>query len=171
MSFIFIQMSQKLHFIVDTFTSEDETVQCPNTSFCNCGRDSCCEEGCECGCVSASCNCCAGSVKYDTVYCDLPPNFVQSRNPNKNISILLVRLFDLTSNQEIIGSLHSDIVRIDSSADHYVCATNLLYVPPKQYVCPDNKKSFECWFRKVNGDIVDLERTKTRFVCEMLLEF
>lgn len=164
--FIFLEMSQKLHFIIDTFTSEEAEAK-----ICNCGRDGVCEEGCECGCVNASCNCCAGSVKYDTVFCELPPNFVQSRNPNKNISILIVRLFDLTNNTEIIGSLHSDIVRVDSSADHYVCATNLLYVPPKQYLCPENKNKFECWFRKLNGDIVELERTKTRFVCELLLEF
>ena len=164
-------MSQKLHFIIDTFTSEEESIQCPNKSFCNCGKDSKCEEGCECGCVRASCNCCAGSVKYDTVYIDLPPNFVQSRNPNKNISILLVRLFDLTSNSEITASLHSDISRIDSSADHYCCACNLLYTPPKSYPSPDNKQKFECWFRTIDGSIVELDPTKTRFVIELVLEF
>ena len=162
---------QQIQFIVDSFTSEEEVSACPNPQFCNCGRDGCCEEGCECGCTKPSCNCCAGKAKYDTIYIDLPRYFVLAKNPHKYVSILIVRLFDLTTNQEITSSMHSNLIRTNESADDYCCTCNMLYPIPKKYPMPDNKGKFEVWFRRINGSIIDLDPTKTRCVIELTLEY
>ena len=161
--FLWFGNMQILHFIVDTFTSEQPP--------CNCGRDSCCAESCECNCSDPNCTCCTGSVKYDTVYIDLPPAFVQSKNSNKRVSILIARIFDLVNECPIESSMHSDLVRTDASADHYCCTTNVLYSFLKTYYMGDNKGKFEVWFRKMNGNIIDLAPEKTRIVIEFVLEF
>ena len=162
---------QEVNFIIDSFDSEQPDTSCPNPNICNCGRDSCCAEGCECGCTLASCNCCEGSVKYDTIYIDLPKYFTSTPNPKKEVVILLVRLFDMETMNEITASLHTNLIRNSESADNYLCATNIAYPVPKKYVCSDNKEKFECWFRDLKGHIIDLDPSKRRVVIECVLRF
>lgn len=149
-------MSQKLHFIIDTFTSEDSDV-------CDCKR------GGTCTCEPGQCHC--NHVKYDTIYITLPPAFINSNNYQKKVSILQVRLFDLTSNTEITGSLHSDLVQVDSSADNYCCSTNKLYPIPPTFIIGGRQSKFSCWARSISGELIDFDRHKTRIILELLLEF
>ena len=111
---------------------------------------------------------------WDTIYVDLPTYFVNSNNPNKCVEIELARVIDFTSwseGVEMISSLHSDIAEQDASADNYVCATNTLYNNPKSYLVGANKNMIECWFRKIDGTLINLHPNSTRVIIEMILRY
>ena len=111
---------------------------------------------------------------WDTIYVDLPTYFINSTNPNKAVEIELARVFDFTSwseGAEMISSLHSDIAEQDASADNYVCATNTLYNNPKSYLVGANKSTIECWFRKIDGTLINLHPNNTRIIIEMVLRY
>ena len=116
-------------------------------------------------------NCCDGSVLYDTIYITFPKYFVQAPNTKKYVEILLVRLFDLQTLEEIKASFHTNLIRNNESADNYMCATNVAYPVPKKYVCSDNKEKFECWFRDIRGNIIDLDPSKRRVIIECVLHY
>ena len=109
--------------------------------------------------------------KYNTFYCDLPPYFIYSRNPNKEIQVLICRVYDLENNCEIQSSMHSDIAMINASADSYIAATNTLYPVPKRYKIGDNRSTFKIWFRDLFGVVVSLSPEKTRAVVELVLVY
>ena len=116
----------------------------------------------------------ASDAVWDTIFIPLPRYFVDSRSAEKAVQIELCRVFDFTQvadGQELISSLHSDIAAVDSSADNYIASTNVLYNTPKAYVIGDNRDIFQVWFRKINGDIIDLHPTKTRCIIEMVLRY
>ena len=154
------------NFVVDTLTSDVQTIVVCNTELQN--R---CEVTCTCGCNPATCNrtcACFASVIYNTLFITLPEYFTQSRN-QKSISVQLVRLFDLQTGQPIDSSMHSNMIQINTSANNYICACNTVYSVPKKYIIGDNTNKFEAWFRKINGSLVDL--SKTRIIVELLLNY
>ena len=116
-------------------------------------------------------------VEFDTMYITLPEYFVNSPNQNKSISILVVRLFDLTDtvhdspDHQITATMHSDIVQVNSSADNYCVATNIAYPHPKKYVLPTAQQQFQVWFRRMDGTIIDVTPSETRVIIEMELEY
>ena len=136
-------MPQTVYFTVDTFTSELER-EATNSE---------------------------GEGAYNAITFKLPEYFTNARNPNKTVQVLLVRLYDLATQAKIEGSVHSNLVMSQQSADYYICATNLAYPNPKTYTISDNKAMFDVWFKRVNGSIVDLDPTKTRVIIELLLTF
>ena len=147
---------QEVQFIIDSFDSTERSV-------CNCKRDG--EQVCTCEEGKCKCN----HVKFDTIYIQFPKYFVQSSNTKKYVSILLVRLFDIVNKCEITASMHTNLIRTNESADNYCCACNIAYPVPKNYICSDNKDKFETWFRDINGDLIDLDPTKTRAIIECVL--
>ena len=152
---------QRVHFVVDNF---DSAQQAPT---CECKRS----VGAVCTCTEVPCHC--NHLRYDTVYITLPTYFTQSRNANKRIHIQQVKLFDITSDEptEINASMHSDIVQINASADNYCCFCNALYPIPPTFTLSDNKSKFECWFRDLKGNLVDIDPTKVRLILETVLEY
>ena len=151
--------------MVDSFESEQ----------CNCQRDG--MENCLCGVDEngqSQCACGHSHILYDTIFIDLPMYFAQSKNPNKSLSITLARIFDLTDTsnpREIVASMHSNIVRINQSADSYCCSCNMIYPIAKEYPMPDNKTRFEVWFRDIFGELIDLNTKKVRCIIEMTLHY
>ena len=109
--------------------------------------------------------------RYNTFYCDLPQYFISSRNANKEIQVLICRVYDLENDCEIQSSMHSDIAMINASADSYIAATNTLYPVPKRYRIGDNRSTFKIWFRDVYGQVISLSPTKTRAVVELVLVY
>ena len=108
---------------------------------------------------------------FDTFYCDLPSYFINSTNPNKEIQVLICRVYDLETGFEIQSSMHSDIVMINASADNYVAATNTLYNVPKRYRIGDNRANFKIWFRDIWGNLINLDPKKTRAIVELVLVY
>ena len=111
---------------------------------------------------------------WDTIYIDLPTYFINSTNPNKAVEIELARVIDFSTwaeGAEVISSMHSDIAEQDASADNYVCATNTLYNNPKTYLVGANKNTIECWFRKIDGTLINLHPNSTRIIVEMILRY
>ena len=154
-----------VHFVIDSFESEQCMCQRGGEGACLCGVD---ENG------NSRCACGKSTVLYDTIFIDLPMYFCQSNNANKSLSITIARLFDIsdTSNpREIISSMHSNIVRINESADNYCCSCNMIYPIPKDYPMPDNKSRFEVWFRDIYGNLIDLDTKKIRCIIEMTLHY
>ena len=121
--------------------------------------------------TSTSSDTLAADVMYDTLYIALPSFFTQAPNSKKSVSIIIARLFDITEQKELAGSIHSTLVQFDASADSYCCTANLLYSEPKRYIIADNKTIFEVWARDIQGNIYDLNPAKTRLILELLLEF
>ena len=150
--------TQRVFYTVDSFSSKELSV-------CNCKRDG--EEVCTCEPGKCTCN----HLLYDTIYIDLPQYFVQSNTFQKKVSILHVRLFDMDSESEITGSLHSDLVQVNASDDNYCCSTNKLYPIPPTFIIGNRKAKFECWCRDIKSDLIDLSPKKTRLIIEFLLEF
>ena len=164
-------MPQTVYFTIDSFTSSiEEPPTCDNPSLCNCNEHGTCEHECTCGCQEHGGQCVCAET-YNTITIQLPQYFTNALNPNKTVQVLMVRLYDPSTSERIEGSAHSDIVMTSASADYYVCATNLAYPIPKTYVIPTNKPTFNVWFKRVDGSIVDLEPSKTRVIIELLLTF
>ena len=153
---------QRVNFIVDNF---DSTQQPPT---CECKRS---PSSAVCTCEPGTCHC--NHLRFDTVFISLPAYFTQSRNANKRLFILQVKLFDITSDvpTEITASMHSDIVQINASADNYCCSCNMLYPLPPSFTLADNKSRFECWFRNIRGELIDIDPLKVRLVIETVLEY
>lgn len=150
---------QRTHFAIDSLNSDKLPLAC------ECKRSA----TAVCNCPDGECKC--NSLLYDTIFIDVPEYFIQSRNPNKTISILQARFFDLTTGNPIVASMHSDLVQINASADNYCCSTNMLYPVPITLVLPTNKSKFECWFRDYKGKLIDLDPTKVRLILECILEY
>ena len=121
--------------------------------------------------TSTSSDTLAPSVMYDTLYISLPSFFTTCPNSKKCVSIIIARLFDITEQRELTGSIHSTLVQFDASANYYCCSANLLYPQPKRYNIADNTAIFEVWCRDLNGSIIDLNPNKTRLILELVLEF
>ena len=110
-------------------------------------------------------------VEFDTAYIVLPEYFTQSSNPQKSVRILFVRLYDLVNETQYDASLHSTLLQFNNSADNYICATNIAYPHPKSFIVGNSQQHFEVWFRKMNGEIIDLTPAETRMIIEMELEY
>ena len=114
------------------------------------------------------------TIIYDTVCFELPDYFVESRNPNKSVEFQLVHCLikdaDGTWNY-LPATMHSDVVQYRSSADSYVCSTEVMYTQRKHFYIPNTQKSFDLWFRDMNGDILDMTPTTTRVIIELLLTY
>ena len=149
---------QKVFYVVDSFSASEQDV-------CSCKRDG--EEVCTCPAGECHCN----HLKFDTIYITLPDYFTQSNNAHKSISILNVKLFDMVNENEIKGSLHSDLVQINSSSDNYCCSLNTVYSLPPTFIIGGKKSKFECWCRDIKNKLIDLDTNQTRLVIELLLEF
>ena len=111
---------------------------------------------------------------WDTIFVDLPSYFVNSTHSHKSVEIELVRVIDFESwkdGVEVISSMHSDLADQDASSDCYVCASNTLYNNPKSYLVGANRNKMECWFRRIDGSIINLHPAKTRIIIEMLLRY
>ena len=152
-------MNQRVFYTIDSYAAQQQEL------ICRCKIDG--EEVCTCEPGKCVCN----HTLYDTIYIDLPIYFVQSPNVNKTVSILHARLFNVVSENEITGSLHSSLVQIDSSSDNYVCSTNKIYPIPPKFTISSRQMRFECWCRDIHNKLIDLDTNKTRLVIEMLLEF
>ena len=113
----------------------------------------------------------ANATPLNTIYCTLPPYFIHSRDPGKEIQLLIFRVFDLEQGCEIQATLHSDISIIDASADHYIASSNTLYSIPKRYKIGDNRSMFQMWLRDLNGNLLDLDVTKLRVIIELVLSY
>ena len=159
-AFIFIEMTtQRVFYTIDSYASQEQELICR-----------CKLEGMQvCNCEPGNCTC--NSVKFDTIYIDLPTYFAQSPNTRKSVSILQARLFDVVSDTEITGSLHSSLVQTDSSSDNYVCSTNKLYPIPPTFCVPTRQMRFECWCRDIHNKLIDLDTKKAHLLLELLLEF
>ena len=153
------EMSQRVFYTIDSLASTQQPL------ICECMRS----EGARCTCPPGECHC--NHLLYDTIYIELPQYFVVSPFADKSVSILTARLFDLTTESEITGSLHSDLVQVNASDDNYCCSVNKLYPIPPTFILAGRKSRFECWCRGIKGDLIELDPQKTRLVIELLLEF
>ena len=151
--------TQRVFYTIDSYASQEQEL------ICKCKLEG--EEVCNCEPGKCSCN----HLLYDTIFVQLPIYFVQSPNLGKTVSVLQARLFDVVSETEIIGSLHSTLVQIDSSCDNYVCSTNKLYPIPPKFTISSRQMRFECWCRDMKNSLVDLDPKKARLTLELLLEF
>ena len=113
----------------------------------------------------------APDVLYDTLYISLPSFFTSCPNSKKSVAIIIARLFDISEQKELTGSIHSSLVQFDASADSYCCSANVLYSEPKRFTIADNTAIFEVWCRDIQGNIYDLNPAKTRLILELVLEF
>lgn len=151
-------MSQRVFYTIDSFSSQEQEL------ICRCKLDG--EAVCNC---EGECKC--NMLLYDTIFIDLPLYFVQSNTAHKTVSIIQARLFDVRTETEITGSLHSSLVQINTSDDNYVCSTNKVYPIPPCFVMGTRQTRFECWCRNMKNELIDLSTKKTRLVLELLLEF
>ena len=72
----------------------------------------------------------------------------------------------------IPSTMHSDLVQFRPTADNYVCAVNMMYdAGEKVFVIPNEKTTFDVWFRTLGGDIIELLPSKTRVIIELLLTY
>ena len=72
----------------------------------------------------------------------------------------------------IPSTMHSDLVQFRPSADNYVCGVNMMYdAGEKKFVIPNEKSTFDVWFRTLGGDIIELLPTTTRVIIELLLTY
>ena len=88
-------MPQQVYFTIDTFTSDKEN---------NCS--------CSCSASPAACTEAYAEI-FNTLTIKLPQYFTSSMNPNKNVQIEMVRLFDIENEKLIIGSAHSDLIMLN----------------------------------------------------------
>ena len=146
-------MPQQVYFTIDTFTSDKEN---------NCS--------CSCSASPAACTEAYAEI-FNTLTIKLPQYFTSSMNPNKNVQIEMVRLFDIENEKLIIGSAHSDLIMLNATADFYVCATNVAYPHPKTFTISDNKGIFNMWFKTITGSVVDIAPSKARVIVEMILSY
>ena len=113
----------------------------------------------------------SNDTSMNTIYCYLPPYFVHSRSPNKEIQLLIFRVFDLTTGTEIQASMHSDICMMDASADNYIASSSTLYTIPKRYKIGDNRSVFQLWFRDLYGNLLNIQPDKVRIIVEFVLSY
>ena len=81
---------------------------------------------------------------------------------------------EVSNNEEWIAlasTMHSDLVQFRPSADSYVMSTNVMYNWEKRFYLPNNKASFDIWFRDMFGRVIELDPAKTRIIIELLLTF
>ena len=121
---------------------------------------------------------------YDTICFELPDYFTDSQTTNKSVELQYIHLLqrkkiiDPNTGDPIYlpwdyvpATMHSDLVQFRPNADYYVCATNVMYTWTKKFVIPAGKKSFDLWFRTMDGAIVNLDPTLTRVIVELLLAY
>ena len=69
-------------------------------------------------------------------------------------------------------TMHSDLVQFRPTADNYVCGVNIMYDSgEKVFPIPNEKATFDVWFRTLGGDIIELLPSKTRVIIELLLTY
>ena len=72
----------------------------------------------------------------------------------------------------IPSTMQSDLVQFRPTADNYVCGVNLMYnAGEKVFVIPNEKTTFDVWFRTLGGDIIEHVPSKTRVIIELLLTY
>ena len=168
-------MSQDNYFIIDSFFSVKSTVQTYNKATIQPLRPQLSLQARKPVALATA----SSDLTYDTLHIKFPEYFTDSHNVHKAIEVEICRLFDMTSidpysgetGVELQASMHSDIWNINDSADHYICTTNTLYNNPKHYVIGDNRSVFEVWFYKPNGEVIDLDPSKTRAIIEFVLKY
>ena len=108
---------------------------------------------------------------YDTLYIKLPDYFTSSMNPDKTVTVLIARVYDINTREPIVSSLHSNLLQFNRSADDYIMTTNVLYPTPKSFQVPSTQSTYEVWLRRIDGSLIDLDPSKTRVIIEFMLNY